>query len=89
MLKLVKAMLVGLSMTVIGLDSGNVQPTAVSAASTEYYVASDGSDRKIAILHSHVRGHSFESILIRGNKGDLVCACPVIEDRRWSSSQIA
>lgn len=44
MLKLVKAMLVGLSMTVIGLDSGNVQPTAVSAASTEYYVATDGSD---------------------------------------------
>ncbi|MDL1164226.1 DUF1565 domain-containing protein, partial [Yersinia pestis] len=44
MLKLVKALLVGLSMTVFGVDSGNVQSSVVSAAGTEYYVAIDGSD---------------------------------------------
>lgn len=44
MLKLVKALLVGLSITVFGLDSGNVQSSPVSVAGTEYYVATDGSD---------------------------------------------
>lgn len=44
MLKLVKALLLGLSITVFGLDSGNVQSSPVSAAGTEYYVATDGSD---------------------------------------------
>lgn len=44
MFKLVKALLVGLSITVFGLDSGNAQSSPVSAAGTEYYVATDGSD---------------------------------------------
>ncbi|RAR43877.1 right-handed parallel beta-helix repeat-containing protein [Paenibacillus sp. MDMC362] len=44
MLKLVKALLVGLSITVFGLESGNVQSSPLSGAGTEYYVATDGSD---------------------------------------------
>ncbi|MFB5267592.1 right-handed parallel beta-helix repeat-containing protein [Paenibacillus enshidis] len=45
MMKLGKILLAGLSMVVgIGLASGNVQPSAASAAGTEYYVATSGSD---------------------------------------------
>ncbi|MGG4091062.1 choice-of-anchor Q domain-containing protein [Paenibacillus lautus] len=44
MLKIGKILLVGLSMAVLGLTVWNVQPPAVSAAGTEYYVATGGSD---------------------------------------------
>ncbi|MBE0342012.1 DUF1565 domain-containing protein, partial [Paenibacillus sp. 28ISP30-2] len=45
MKKLGKIFMVGLAMVLgLGLAVGNVQPPAASAADTEYYVATSGSD---------------------------------------------
>lgn len=75
MLKLVKALLVELSITVFGIESGNVQSSTVQAAGTEYYVAAATVNCKIvnnAVYNNDLLGVGSGQLYVQYDKKNNV-----------------